>query len=70
MTYHVRTLADRLCYLQEGQDGLRRRDGMIAATEYKYWDKYDTQALELIMAKDEEKIKQAIQSKDIINEHI
>lgn len=60
MSYHVRTLADRLCYIAEYENGLRVRSGLIIATEYKHWDKYDHKALELIRAKDEDKIKQAI----------
>jgi hypothetical protein len=42
----IRLLADRLCYLAEGQPGLTRRHGMQRA-EKTYRDKYDRQAEEL-----------------------
>ena len=42
-----RLIADRLCYLAEGMDGLRYRHGMqraYKASGLKWWDKYDTEA--------------------------
>jgi hypothetical protein len=43
----IRLVADRLCYVAEGQDGLRRRNGMWRA-DRNYWDKYDTQAKKIV----------------------
>ena len=39
-----RLLADRLCYLAEGMDGLRRRDGLINRYGKTYQDDYDRRA--------------------------
>lgn len=36
----IRLLADRLCYLEHGVDGLRRRHGMWRSDK-TYRDKYD-----------------------------
>lgn len=43
----VRLLADRLCWLKEGQDGLRRRHGLWNAfrqSRLTYTDEYDLEA--------------------------
>jgi hypothetical protein len=51
---HRRLLADRLCYLAEGTDGLRKRHGMQRAYEEDnkfWWDKYDSEALRQIREK-------------------
>jgi hypothetical protein len=39
----IRLLADRLCWLTEGQDGMRRRHGMQRAIK-GYRDRYDAEA--------------------------
>ena len=36
----IRLLADRLCFLREGEPGLRRRHGLWRADK-KYRDEYD-----------------------------
>lgn len=44
---NVKLLADRLCYLENGMDGLHVRYGMSRADK-NYYDKYDSQAREII----------------------
>lgn len=42
----MRLLADRMCYLVEGDDGLRYRAGMIRAFGKDWRDEYDIAALD------------------------
>ena len=53
---HRMLLADRLCYLAEGQDGLTKRCAMQRAyfeANKFWWDQYDTEALKQIREKKE-----------------
>lgn len=43
----VRLLADRLCWLEKGQDGLRWRNGMWRS-DRSYRDRYDLRAEKLL----------------------
>ncbi len=40
----LRLIADRLCYLSEGMDGLRTRHGLLRAYGNAYRDRYDVLA--------------------------
>ena len=42
----IRLLADRLCWLEHGDPGVRWRTGLWRADK-SYWDKYDRMAAEL-----------------------